>query len=946
MKLKLSKLKTFFLCVFIGTTIAVFGQSSTIRGVALDVDSVPVPFAAVIIGDNQYFGQTGMEGEFEVKVDAGKYKVIVEQFPLKFELNNVIALAGGVKNMGTILLKSETIEVEVVEIVVNNDKNTDQKVLDDKKKAAEVKDVMSAETIKKSGDGDVAGAMKRVTGVSVVEGKYVYVRGLGDRYNKTTLNGMEIPGLDPDRNAVQMDIFPTNLVSNISVSKSFVASLPADFSGGIVDVNLKSFPNRNGGAFSVGLGYNPNMHFNNEYLAYRNGSGDVFAYGAKGREKPQYNPLISNPEMMSKFNSTMAGSQQMSLLNYSLGADYGGKKVLNKGTLGYNVAVSYSENTKFYQDAFQGRYALNTNPDETDLIARSLQTGDYGENEVLVSFMTSLAYKTKHSSYRFNVLRLQNATNKAAEFDFENILNAYSAKQYNLEYSQRQLINYFIEGAHTLKDSVWNLKWKLSPTFSRMDDPDVRSTRYRKDAATPYGTEAGLPTRIWREMNESNYSGRIDLTRLFEFNGEEGKFMLGGAATLKERDFAIDQYQYNVINYSALTMGDDPNEIMYSQNIYGSADAPPNAGFSVQPPSSFAQSDPNKFNSKSNYYAGYVSAELMLAEKLKTVAGLRAELFQLLYTGYDINKDIALYNEEMLNDLDFFPTISFIYKVNKNQNVRLSSTKTIARPSFKEMSFATIIDPISGITFNGGRNAFSGWDGDLKSTDIYNFDLRWEIFLKKAQTFSVSTFYKQFINPIEVVQIDIAAGNFQPRNVGNAQVYGAEFEAKKRLGFINKSLSQFVFNVNYTFTVARVKMSDIVKESKELNKRTGEEVGEYRDMAGQSPFLINSGLAYEGAKKGYFKGFKAGVYYNVQGKTLQYVGITERPDVYANPFHSLNFTASKKFGKDHQYKVSLKANNILGDDREEVFVSYGSADRLFSSLSPMRTFTGSFSIKF
>ena len=931
------------------------GQGGIIKGKVVDGKNMPLAFARVLVVGTESVAQTGFEGEFTLNVEAGVHSIKIT--PMELSLGektktNIKVLAGATVDLGTISIEADPAGKELTTTVIKVAKTgteSEEDALKEKLEQKEIVEVVSQEKMADLGVSDAAEGAKSSPGVSVEGGKYVYVRGLGDRYNKTTLNGLEVPGLDPDKNAVQMDIFPSNVIGGLTIKKSFVAHLPADFAGGVIDIQLKT-PSKRDIGISTSLGYVPTMHFNSDYYTYDRNSGDVLGNGASSRAIPAYNLSQDNVTRMNKFDAALAPYQKSSLMDYSLGAHWGNKKVLNKGSLAYTVALSYSEKTRFYQDVEQNRYALATNPDITNLIVRSTQKGDYGTNEVLATALGGLTYSmSEHTTFNFSAMRLQNGLSQAGVFDFEAPTNdPFSAIQYNLEYNERTLSNFFVGGKHTFSDSSkWELEWKLSPTFSSMDDPDIRSTRYNLSNATPYGTEAGLPTRIWRSMNETNYAGKVDLTKSFKFNDTIAKIKFGGAATMKERDFQIEFYQILVNSLSKLDVGEDPNEIFNSENIYGSSDAPSGAGFYAGPPSSFTSSDPNKFNSSSAYFAGYVSTELMLTKKIEAIAGVRVEQFSINYTGYNDNEDKYAINQNMLNNLDVFPTLAFAYNISKNQKFRLSGTKTIARPSFKEMSFASIIDPISGITFLGGMNAIDDWDGNLVKTDIYNADVRWEMVMKQAQTVSISSFYKYFLNPIEMIQIAGADGNFQPRNVGNAEVFGAELEGKKQLSFISDNLKRFAVSFNYTYTSSRVKMSNMVRNSKEQNKRTGEVVGEYRDMAGQAPFLINGGFAYEGPKdSSAFAFLKLGVYYNVQGKTLQYVGITERPDVYSVPFHSLNFTASKKFGPKKQYKINVKASNLLNDIKEKVFVSYNTSDQIFSSLTPARSFKIGFSMKF
>ncbi|MDB2697921.1 TonB-dependent receptor, partial [Crocinitomicaceae bacterium] len=224
------------------------------------------------------------------------------------------------------------------------------------------------------------------------------------------------------------------------------------------------------------------------------------------------------------------------------------------------------------------------------------------------------------------------------------------------------------------------------------------------------------------------------------------------------------------------------------------------------------------------------------------------------------------------------------------------------------------------------------WDGNLQSTDIYNFDLRWEIFYGVGQTVSISAFYKFFNNPIEIVQFATQAGSFQPRNVGDGRVAGTEIEVRQGFGFIKESWSALGVVTNITITDSRIDLSLTEYLSRVDNARTGQVVNTFRDMAGQAPLVINAGLAYSGGEKGFWKNFEAGVYYNVQGRTLLYAGIVDRPDIYTVPFHSLNMNINKSFGEDKKTSVGLKVSNLLNDYREEVYQSFNADDQYFTRL--------------
>jgi len=952
--------KIFFYTLFVfAFTANIFSQNGTLRGVMYDdATGDPLPFGNVII-DKLGTGTTSdLDGAYSISLPVGTYNVtfnflgysdlIIENVEIKPD--EVTLLNGRV---------GESMQnLDVVVITASQARNTEAAVATLQRKSINMLDGISAASFKKIGDSDAAAAVKRVPGVSVEGGKYIYVRGLGDRYTKTILNGMDIPGLDPDRNTVQMDIFPTNILDNIIVLKTFTPDLPADFTGGVVDITTKDFPERKTFSISGGLGYNPDMHLNSNYLTYEGGSTDFLGFDdgtrslpTEGRSNiPFLADAVGDPrgdgqvfnQILQDFNPNLAAMRANSFMDYSLSLSSGNQFNREKVTLGYNLALTYKNNTDFYQDAEYNRYGLDESIDVFDMESREIQRGDFGVNNVLLGGLAGFSAKTKTSKIGLNVLHLQNGESKAGLFNYigRDQGSNFTATQHNLEYSQSSLTNIMINGTHNAGEGAWKVDWKAAATRSQMDDPDIRFTRIRTDGdELTVGSESGIPERIWRFLSEDNLAGKADATNKFIFRGEEAKLKFGGGHTYKQRDYSIENFQ---IRPNSIDITDNPNDIFQFDNLW----TPENRNGVTYDPQ-FLPNNTNAFDANINNTAAYASLEFSPINNLRSIIGVRAENYVQRYSGINQDKD-RLDNEVVIDDLDFFPAVNLIYALREKMNLRLSYSMTIARPSFKEASFATILDPITGRTFIGGFfpdiDVATGeiiWDGNLRATNINNFDLRWELFQNAGQLISVSGFYKTFNNPIEIVQYVQAPNNFQPRNVGFGQVFGAEFELRKSLAFVANALDNITFNANITVTQSSIEMSDTEFNSRVRNARDGQEIDRQRDMAGQAPYLINTGLSYANPENGW--GF--GMYYNVQGETLQFVGIADRPDVYSVPFHSLNVSISRSFGTQNRFNVGAKVSNLLGDDREEVFKSFGTQDELFTRLRPERTFSLSFGYK-
>lgn len=863
----------------------VFAQNGTIRGAVFDEKTgEPLFGVSVLVKETSTGAVTDFDGKFEIAVAPGDYTLQISYISYATaEITQVSVKSGQVTVINDILLAEEASELETVTIAASAIRTTEAALMAVKRNAPNVLDGISASTFRQIGDGDAASAVKRVTGVSIEGGKYVYVRGLGDRYTKTVLNGVDVPGLDPDRNALQMDIFPTNVIDNIIVAKSFSAELPADFTGGVVDIETKDFPEEKTMRLGISGGLNPSMHFNSNYLKYDGGKTDWLGYDDGTRaiptggrtDIPQYAQALGNPALREEytsilggFNRTLAGYRTNSLMDFGLSFSLGNQIARSNATWGYNFALTYKNETEFYQGAEYSLYAKPRNASETELEALEIQRGDYGVNNVLLGGMAGIALKTQASKFRLNLLHLQNGESKAGEFDFENSnLGAnFEAKQYNLEYGQRSLSSILLGGTHYLGGNMWEVNWKLAPTLSQIIDPDIRFTRFRLPTNT-ISTEVGLPARIWRELEEINMVSRVDLTRKLLLMNRDAKVRFGANYVIKDREFNIQAFQFATGNTQ---FTGDPNQILNPENLFATGNL---NGVRYNP--DFIPVNPNEYQSNVTNVAGYASAEFSPSAKLKSIVGLRAEKFTQYYTGTNQGATIVLDNDKVLDDLDFFPTINLVYSLKENQNLRFSASRTIARPSFKELSYAEILDPITGRTFIGGlfQETTNGgteviWDGNLTSTRINNFDVRWEAFQQKGQMLSLSAFYKTFDRPIEIVQFLADPGSFQARNVGNGTVVGVEVEFRKSLGFISPSFENFLWNTNVTVTESQIKMSESEFRSRSLTAREGETVKDTRDMAGQAPYIINTGLSYNN----FTRGWEAGIFYNVQGSTLNYVG--------------------------------------------------------------------------
>lgn len=932
-------------------------QTGTIRGTIIDdATGETIIGASILLKGTSIGTRTDIDGKFSLKSPAGIQAITCSFISFaKQEITDINVKPNKV-TVVTVRLKGKSKKFKAVVIRSKRIANSETALLTIQRKSGNVLDGASSETFKKTGDNDAATAISRVTGVSVEGGKYVYVRGLGDRYTKSQLNGVDIPGLDPDRNTVQMDIFPTNLLDNLLVYKTFSPNLPGDFTGGMINIETKSFVDKKTLGFGASVGFTPGMHLNRLGLTYKSSAADMFAFGSSSRELPINvtsipNRSDNNPQLTTitkKFNSQLAPTNLNTPLNGAISFSQGNQFKKKKYTIGYNTALNYRYQFRHYEDYLYGRSIKNGEQGINELAQLTYTTGRRSEQEVSWSALAGGALKTKNSKYILNALHSQNAVSRAAIYDirFPNGLNtSLPLRQYVLDYSQRSVTNLLLSGSHSLKKNKWRVNWKLSPTVSKIVEPDIRSTTYLIEDGKYIidNGDGAVPERFYRNLNEVNGVAKIDLSTKFKtWNDKLSKLSFGFANTAKNREYSVLRFIFN--NTMSTDWTGNGNEMLDAENIW----TPENQqGTYIRAEESLTK-NPNIYDATQNVAAAYVMNELPLNDKLKAVYGVRAEKTDMWVSGYgrfageqmDENK----VNEHVMNALDILPSVNLIYALKKKMNLRASYSRTLARPSFREKSFVSILDPLSNIRFIGNI--------DLKRTNIDNLDLRWESFLNSNEIVSISGFYKKFENPIEIAGFLLEPNDITPRNAGTAHVIGAEFEGRKNLGFISKSLDKFSLATNITLVKSYIDMREIVVaagadatfgtsddvtefESRSANLRDGETIGNYRNMYGQSPFIINTSLNYSNDTLG----FESRLSYNVQGKRIAVVGVGVRPDVYDQSFHSLNLKVSQRLGKKKLWKTNLTVRNILNDRREKLFESYNADSQIFESFNPGRSFS-------
>ena len=934
--------------VFILAAGATAFAQGTIRGKATDSQSGETLIGAnVFLAGTTQGSSTDLDGNFEINnVTAGTHQLVCRFISYAADTISITVTDGEVTVAD---FKMGDNPIAIKEFTVTGKANTAGVVYMDemRRQSSSMIDGMPADQIAKSGDSNVASAVKRGVGVTVEGGKYVYVRGLSDRYSKTTLNGAEIPGLDPERNAVQMDLFPTNLIDNIAIVKSFSPELPASFTGGLVNINTKDFPDRFTLKFATSVSYNTQASLNSNFQTYEGGATDGLGFDDGTRDIPTAVPNIiperftvngTNFEDLSRvtqsFNKEMDIRKKTSGLNQSYSFSAGNQVNLGERKLGYIASMTYQRRFDHYGDGFTGRYKYSGDASSTDLIrnkefndARSVENALWG-----ALFNVSLKANS-NNKFAFNLMRNQNGI-KNTRFqegtqpeDDPNMI----VQNRTLQFLERSMTFMQLKGEHYLPNAGrLKIDWFGAFTISAQDEPDLRffindytiSDVNAEDttwAIQPAVYDA--PTRYWRDMRETNIDIKVNFEKPIAIFGDtslsqsKNKLKWGLSAVKRSRSFNERRFVYNSegVNFNGSVA-----DYLADENMVGglSNDYIYLSGFS----GTTGNDRVNSYLGDDTVLSAYFMGDIFLNRTMRLIAGARMEKTNIFVRSLAPTKPAG-----RLDNLDILPAINFSWDVSESFKVRAAYTKTLARPTFRELA------PFPSFSFLGDFIQLG--NNELKRTLVDNIDLRGEIYPKPGELIAASVFYKRFTDPIERA-FNPKAGNLelQFRNVDEANVYGAEIEFRKSLAFISESLNSFTAGANFTYVQSAVSID--TAELRVLRELVpGHE--DTRVMFGQSPWIVNSFVNY--TSKGDSSLWSANLSFNISGEKMVVVGAKGTPNVLEQPRGQLDFNVRKAFGKGDRFSAKFSARNLLNPDFKQT-QEFGGNEYIFQNYKKGRIF--------
>ncbi len=908
--------------MFVLTTSMAYAQTGTIRGQVIDDGNGEAMIGTTVAIQGTTLGSaTDMDGKFTIaNLAPGTYSLQISFISyLTTVVENVVVNADEVTVVNNIRIKEESTELQEVVVTSTVLKNSETSLLTIQRKSSQVMDGISSEMFSKNNDNDAASAIRRVTGVSVEGGKYMIVRGLGDRYSKAALNKAELPSLDPNKNAVQMDLFPSNLLDNMVVYKTFSPELPGSFSGGFVDISTKEFPDRFTVKASASLGYNTKATFNDEFLSgvkgknyflgFDDGTYDLPAEAEFGIPAPAFNAAqdVQLDNITKSFdNSFDPQAEKLSpFLNQNLSFSIGNQYDVFGKELGYVAGLTYQHNYEYYDNGTVGRYFLPGVAQGQDLIAvRDFYTDKKGTESILWGAMANISLRLNPShKVGLNLLRNQSSdlSSRYLQGFFPADANSDTDELQvrSIRYIERSLVSAQLKGDHTFGGKL-KMDWSAAYILLDQVEPDQRF--FNNIIATDPATEeidyftfqnaTSDPSRYYRYLDETDYDGKINFELPFNNGSQRSKIKFGGSYQYKDRNF-----KERIITYK------QQNADVYEGDV-DSYFSDPNLGVITSSPYRLGiytvetQNLGGSYNGLEKIPAAYAMVDMKMTKKLRVSAGAR-------YEGTDIqlNNTSPFLPDSLktsrLEKTDILPAVNVTYELTDNMNLRLAYGKTIARPTFRELSQFTSFDFLGDARETGNVN--------LRRTAIQSFDVRWEVYPKPGEYISASVFYKNFIDPIERVTSPF---NNEPKdglsffynNVPQAELIGLELEFRKSLEFIAVGLRDFRIGTNVTIMNSEVDINDAELAQIRVNNPEAEAT---RPLFGQSPYIVNATLGYDNLEKRW----NVNVVYNVIGPRLFLVSTNGTPNIYEQPRNSLDMTVSK--GITNKLNLRLSMQNLL-----------------------------------
>lgn len=880
--------KYFLYAVAVALLPAAIAQTTgTVAGTVFDGQTArPIPGVTIAIDGQSGTNVTDTDGKFAITLSSGTYTfTFTAPNYTTVTMNPVVVKTGEVTEASTLLSnKTVVTSVDVVERVGAVEASAEA-MLNERKLSAVVSDSISREELSSGASSDAAGALEKVTGVSVVGEGFVYVRGLGERYSATQLNGSVVPTTEPEKRVVPLDLFPAGMIENIKIAKTYTPDLPAEFSGGLVQLQTVEFPTQKVFTLQMKTGFNTATSLG-RFLSYPGDSTDFLGFGGAARALPSSIPTNArlfqgafSEQQLQNFGRAFADNWQPTTVTSARPAfDWSSVAGGTFGRFGIIGAVSLSnkpqlqsELQRYLREGATGPYIFTEYPDFRE----------YTETARLGAVFNVALRLTPNHKLIFRNTYTHDTDKTTREFTgYDGGVDSYIESQ-RLRYIERGLYSTGIEGDHSFPGFHNSLiHWQFNYSQSSRNEPDLREV-FRSllpDGRYIFSGFGSSGIRFFSDLKDRIYEPQIDYSVPFFKGNVSGLFKVGFRVTKRSRDFEARRFRFIPQQLSTLNLYLPSNLLFAADNIRPS-------GFQIV---EFTRGT-DSYDASMDIYAGYAMLDLALGPRWRLVGGLRVEDANQIVNTIDNLVPNQQVVRATLQNRDPVPAVNAIYTVTRRQNLRFSYSRTLSRPDFRELSPFDFNNTLGGFVTQGNPN--------LKRASINNYDARWEWFPGGNQLVAVSFFAKTFNNPIE--QTILASNDLRQTftNAKSARNLGVELEFRRSLATFTPKLRDFGISSNFTFVDSNVtiKPEDI-----------GVLTTSSRPLLGQSRYIFNAILQWTRPQLH----SDAKFFSNYVSRRISDVASFGVPDIYQEGNIFLDFVYTYSFGETGKWKTRFEAENL------------------------------------
>ena len=852
----------------------------------------PISGAQVELVGRDVIVVSALDGRFTLTgVPAGPATVRVRMIGYAAKLVSGIAVRAGEAAAQDISLEPATVEVAEIAVTSEAERGSVSRALDEQRNAVGVVNAVSSEQIQRSPDSDAGQAVQRVSGVTVQDGKYVFVRGLGERYTTTSLNGARVPSPEPERKVVPLDMFPSSLIESITTSKTYTPDQSGDFSGAQVDIRTREFPGRRQFSLSVTSGFNTEATRGSVPAAPTSG-GEWLALSGTDRHLPapvanagdlqSALPQAAVNQMVSSFRPAWTPGRRSVMPNMSLGLSTGGTQGILGRPIGYLLSGTYAISQEVQADQVRGVAIAGSEPGST--LQADSYTGTTGRTGVLwgglLNLTASLGERTK--------LSLNNAYNRTADNDARHETGTSENLGLNLaidrlRYVERAIRSTQLAAVHQLGDQT-RLDWSATTSGVTRREPDRSEIVYARDEAEGgtyrwlSGSNEGA-VRTFGDLTESSLEAGANLTLGLGPTASSPALKIGALARRTTRDAETAAYSISAPSLTAEDRALAPEAI-----FDGRFSKPEDAVFRISP-----LSQGGTYEASDRLFAGYAMGDLGLASNIRLVAGARLESSEVTVTA---EPTIGVPVTTSPSYVDVLPSAAVNYNLTPQQTLRLSLSQTLSRPEYRELAEVQYREVLGGDNVVGNPG--------LRRTLIRNADLRWEWYPAQGEIVSIGIFAKQFDNPIERVYLATSGTRLiRYVNAEGARNYGVELDLRKNLGFLAPPLRGLA-----AFANATIMHSDV-----EIGASDASKTNDNRAMVGQAPYVVNGGLTFSAGPYA-----SATALVNRVGRRIVSASEAPLPDIYEEARTVVD--VSLRFPVTHGLTGRVDAKNLLDSAHE------------------------------